>query len=167
MKRVHADGMLRQMVMMVLGGYSKGYEAWDKMLSSFTNGLQLPGTVLDGRPVDEYYQLYRYADICLIPLVNSKFNRNKSNLKILEAANLGLPVVVSAVDPYLGFPDDLVNYVSNQTQWYKYIRHLVSDPSYRDAQGAALKEYCDNVYNFDKINEQRIELLKSLVHVES
>lgn len=166
-KRIHADGMLRQLCMMVMGGYTKGFPAWDKMASIFTNGLQMPGTLLEGRSVDEYYALYSYSDVCLVPLVDSRFNSFKSNLKILEAANMGLPVVVSKVNPYLGFPEELVNYVTNQTQWYKYVRHLVADPSYRDAQGAALKEYCATVYNFDLINEQRIELLKSLVHVES
>lgn len=166
LKRVYSDGMLRQMVMMVMGGYQSGYPAWDAMLHAFTNGLQLKGTVLEGRGVQEYYQLYKYADICLVPLRDSKFNSYKSNLKILEAANMGLPVVVSKVNPYLDFPDELVNYVSNQSQWYKYIRHLVSDPSYRQEQGAALKQYCQTVYNFDLINKSRVQLLNSLCNVK-
>ena len=162
LKRVYSDGMLRQMIMMVMGGYTPGYEVWDKMAHYFTNGLQLQGTMLQGRGVEEYYSLYKYADICLIPLVDNRFNSYKSNLKILEAANLGIPVIVSKVHPYLDLPPELVNYVSEQTGWYKTIRHLVADPSYREQQGAALKEYCANVFNFDAINQQRINLIQSL-----
>ena len=79
---------------------------------------------------------------------------------------MGLPVVVSNVHPYKGFPPGLVNYVNSQTDWYKYIRHLVADPSYRIQQGAALKEYCANIFNFEGINQERIKLLNSLVEVE-
>lgn len=166
MRRVYSDGMLRQLVMCVMGGFMQDYPEWHRMANYFTNGLQLKGALLDGRPVQEYYQLYKYADICLIPLKESRFNSYKSNLKILEAANMGLPVVVSNVHPYKDFPPELVNYVNSQTDWYKYIRHLVADPSYRIQQGAALKEYCANVFNFEGINQERIKLLNSLVEVE-
>lgn len=162
MKRVHSDGMLRQVIMTVMGGYMQGYSAWDRMASAFTCGLQLAGTLLPVRGVEEYYQLYKYADICLVPLQQSRFNSYKSNLKILEAANMGLPVIVSKVHPYLDFPETLVNYVSSQTDWYKYIRHLVADPQYREEQGAALKEYCQAVYNFEAINKVRENLIMSL-----
>jgi len=166
LRRVHSDGMLRQLVHMVLGGYMPQHAAWDKMVSCYTHGLQLKGTILEGRPVDEYYQLYQYADIALIPLQDSKFNGHKSNLKIIEAANMGVPVIVSNVHPYKDFPPELVNYVNSQTDWYKYIRHLVADQSYREQQGAALKEYCANVFNFDKINVQRLALLNEMCNVK-
>jgi glycosyltransferase involved in cell wall biosynthesis len=145
--------------MMVMGGFQHNDPTWAAMASSYTNGLQMPGTLLEGRPVDKYYELYQYADICLIPLEATRFNRNKSNLKILEAANMGIPVVVSAVDPYLGFPNELVNYVRTQTDWYLHIRKLVRDREFAKQQGQALKEYVEQVYNFDKINEARLKML--------
>jgi len=158
-KRLHSDSYLRQRIMMVMGGYSKGYGEWDRMASTYTNGLQLPGVILEGRGVSEYYSLYQFADICMIPLQDNRFNWYKSNLKILEAANMGKPVIVSHVDPYLGFPDSLVNYVRKQTDWHRHVRRLVRDPYFAEEQGKRLKDYCNVNYNFDFINQERLKML--------
>lgn len=158
-RRVHSDGYLKDRIMMVMGGYVKGHPEWDRMATVYTNGLKMKGCILDGRDVSSYYHLYQYADVCMIPLQNNRFNLYKSNLKILEAANIGKPVIVSHVDPYKGFPDGVVNYVHRQTDWYKHVRHLVRDSVFAEAQGLALKEYCQTHYNFDKINAVRCRML--------
>lgn len=162
-RRINADKYLKERVMMVMGGHQKGYPDWDRMASVYTNGLQIPGCILDGKPVHEYYSLYKFADVCMVPLVATRFNSYKSNLKILEAANLGLPVIVSNVHPYKGFPDELVNYVDTQPDWYRHVRRLVRDPTFAAQQGAALKDYVNQVYNFDKINEARCRMLTEIV----
>ena len=162
LKRVCSDSYLKEKVMMVMCGHMDGYPVWDKMVSAFTNGLQLKGSILKGRPVNDYYSLYEFADICLVPLVDSKFNRNKSNLKILEAANAGKPVIVSDVHPYLDFPTDLVNYVEHQSDWYRLIRGLVRNRLFAEEQGERLKAYCKEHYNFDKINKVRCELITGI-----
>jgi glycosyltransferase involved in cell wall biosynthesis len=159
MKRISADTYLTHRSMVVMGGYVEGYEPWKRMVTSFTNGFKMPGVILNGKEVNEYYSLYQYADICLVPLQQSRFNSFKSNLKILEAANIGVPVVVSNVHPYKGFPPEIVNYVDSQTDWYKYVRHLVRYEDFRIEQGRALKDYCKQVYNFDKINEARCAMI--------
>jgi glycosyltransferase involved in cell wall biosynthesis len=158
-KRICSDKYLKDHCMMVMGGYQKDTPVWDRMAHDFTNGLQMPGCILNGRGVDSYYGLYQFADIALIPLTDNKFNWHKSNLKILEAANMGVPVVVSNVDPYRGFPDDIVNYVNTQTDWYRHVRRLARDRGFAAEQGARLHQYCDVVYNFDKINEARCRML--------
>jgi glycosyltransferase involved in cell wall biosynthesis len=158
-RRIYSDSYLKERVMMVMGGYSKGEKEWDKMASIYTNGLKMPGCILYGKPVHEYYSLYQFADVCLIPLIPNRFNSYKSNLKILEAANLGLPVIVSNVHPYKGFPPELVNYVNTQQDWYRHVRRLIRDPTFAAQQGQALKEYVNEVYNFDKINEARCRML--------
>lgn len=161
MKRVTADSWLRNQILMVMGGYHDE-DVWQRMVSSYSNGLALKLYLVHGKPVAEYYHSYRLGDICLVPLQATKFNAHKSNLKVLEAANMGLPVIVSHVDPYLDFPDELVNYVKSQGDWYRHLRHLVADPEYRRQQGAALREYCREVYNFDRINAIRKELFETL-----
>jgi glycosyltransferase involved in cell wall biosynthesis len=166
LKRVYGDATLRDSIMMVMGGFHAHEPTWHRMASAFTHGMKLRGFLSAGKHVTEYYDVYRLADICLIPLQQSKFNGYKSNLKILEAANMGLPVIVSAVDPYLNFPEELVNYVHRQTDWYRYIRHLVKDEEYRKAQGAALQQYCEAVFNFPSINQVRKELFEELCKSE-
>lgn len=140
--------------MSVMAGYTR-HEVWDRMVSAFTNGMQLKGSILPGASPFEYYKNYAFADICLAPLIESKFNSFKSNLKILEAAHAGLPVIASHVNPYLNLP---VLYVKQQKDWFKHINDLSKSESLRRELGADLKEYCHVHFNFNKINEVRKHL---------
>lgn len=146
---------LKDKIKMVLGGYSDSNETetriWKKMAAYFTADALLPNMAYRGLPVFEYYKMYLEADIKLIPLRKTQFNGYKSNLKILEAAGKGIPVVVSKVDPYLGFPEEVVYY----DNWDDNIRSLVEDAALRKERGRALFEYCQKHYNFDEINEKR------------
>lgn len=141
-------------VHIVVGGYTK-HETWDRMVSALTNSLSISGSILPGVDPSCYYKNYSFADICLAPLVKSQFNSMKSNLKILEAAYAGLPVIASKVDPYLGLP---VLYVEKQSDWFKHINALVNDADMRAEYGAALKSYCDTYFNFNIINQTRKEI---------
>ncbi len=136
----------------VIAGYTK-HEAWDTMVNVFTNGLRLRGVVLEGKPPQEYYQHYAHADICLCPLLDTPFNALKSNLKILEAAALGLPVIASRVHPYLNMP---VTYVASQKDWYPSIMDIVKGDNMR-VRGEYLRDYCNEHFNFERINEKRKE----------
>lgn len=151
-------------VKLVIGGYSKGAkEEWDKMVNVFTTNSSYNTLVLEALPVEKYYALYSQCDISLIPLCDTRFNAYKSNLKILEAANIGSPVVVSKVHPYLGFPDELVNYVDGRgNTWYKQITKLLNAPGMMAYQGQRLKEYCDTNFNFNEINLKRKQIFESV-----
>jgi len=147
-------------VQMVMGGYKSGNPEYQAMASAFTNGGKINHELLEVLPVEEYYHAYSKCDIALIPLVPGRFNSFKSNLKILEAANIGSPVIVSEVDPYLGFPKRVVNYVQKQSDWSSMVRYLVKHPDKAKEQGQALKEYCDIHYNFEKINKERKQIFE-------
>lgn len=143
----------------ILAGYTK-HEAWDRMVSAFTNGLSIKGTILPGSSPFEYYKNYSYADICLAPLVQSNFNGFKSNLKVLEAAHAGLPVIASKVNPYLDLP---ILYVEKQSDWIKHINKL-RDQQLRKDIGHNLKSYCNTHFNFDKINSYRLAEFNKLIN---
>lgn len=149
-------------VQMVMGGYVKKNPEWETMASAFTNGGRLNHEIIESLPIEDYYYTYSKCDISLIPLIDNAFNSFKSNLKILEAANIAAPVIVSKVHPYLGFPDELVNYVEKQSDWNYQINKLLRDSWAAKKQGENLKEYCLEFFNFDKINEQRKELFYSI-----
>lgn len=146
-------------IKMVMAGFADHNEAWASMVWNYTAGLKHQYKLIPYTHVDKYYQAYKEADICLVPLVNSKFNRHKSNLKVLEAANLSLPVVVSAVHPYLDMP---LLFCHNSSDWIRHIKKLVRSAGYRNETGLKLAEYCDKHFNFNKINEERKQILTNV-----
>ena len=148
----------RDNVKFIMGGFQHNHPVWKEMAKHFTGNSSFNTEVLEFMPVDKYYALYSKCDISLIPLVENKFNIHKSNLKILEAANISAPVIVNRVHPYLDFPEELVNYVDMYNTWYKQINKLLRCPEEAQYQGEKLKEYCQKVYNFNEINERRKQL---------
>ena len=158
---------LADKVQMILGGYCDTNETekriWGAMANYFTAGGNLINTSIRGMDVFNYYTMYNFSDIALIPLRKSMFNVYKSNLKILEAAGKGIPVIVSSVHPYLGFPEDLVNYADDSSMWNHWINKLVRNPQIRIEQGAELKAYCEKHYNFESINKERELAFRSLL----
>ncbi len=149
-------------IMMVMAGYNKRSDDYRAMASAFTNGARLRHSLIEFLPVDSYYYAYSRCDIALIPLVHSNFNKYKSNLKLLEAANIAAPVIVSRVHPYLDFPEDLVNYVDNSRDWFDHVKMLLNNPDYAKEQGLRLQEYCGRVYNFEKINKHRKDIFYAI-----
>lgn len=150
-------GPLAGKLKMIMAGYSEDHDDWYSMVMDYTAQVKHQYKLIPAAKVTEYYAAYAQADICLVPLLNSKFNRHKSNLKILEAANLGLPVIVSEVHPYLDLP---VLYCKHSGDWIKHITRLVDSRKRRRDAGQQLAEYCAEHYNFNKINNMRKEILE-------
>jgi glycosyltransferase involved in cell wall biosynthesis len=133
--------------MMVMCGYTEQVE-WERMADVYTNRKKMPGVVLPGLPPHEYYKNYQYADVAVVPLLSTKFNQYKSNLKILEAANVGVPVIASNVHPYKNIPHVL--YVNSKEDWYRWL----NDEEALAESGGKLKDWCDRNYNFEEINDR-------------
>ncbi len=144
-------------VKMIMGGYNEEEPEWRAMAHIYTAGGKHQYKLAGGFHVAEYYQLYKEADICLVPIVNNKFNRMKSNLKVLEAANLGLPVIASNVHPYIGLP---LLFCKHSGDWVKHITRLVASKKRRREAGAELAEYCEEHFNFHRINAERKQILE-------
>lgn len=150
-------GSIAGKMKMVMAGYAQDHEDWHNMVHDYTAGLKHQYKLIPYAPITEYYKSYAQADICLVPLINSRFNRHKSNLKILEAANMGLPVIVSEVHPYLDMP---VLYCRHSGDWIKHITRLVGSRKRQKEAGQQLAEYCQEHYNFNKINNERKQILE-------
>lgn len=80
-------------------------------------------------------------DIALAPLRPHVFNQSKSNLKALEAAALGIPIVASDCGPYPEFVEHGKTgfLVKRDHEWGKYLRDLVNDEGMREEMGANAK----------------------------
>ena len=163
LKKVHSDVQLRDKVHFRLCGLDDPNQysriIWHKMIHYFTAGLRL-GDVRRALPVTEYMNFYNEADCTIVPLVASKFNMLKSNLKVLEAACKKIPVIVSNVPPYQECKYALK--VDHQPDWYRHIKNIATDAIYRNEVGLANFEWCNEHYNLHKINKTRKELFQCL-----
>lgn len=92
--------------------------------------------------IKAYYRLLDWQ-IALAPLADTPFNRSKSDIRILEAAALGFPVVASAVAAY----QDSVQHgktgflVRSHGEWGKYLAQLVNEPQLRQAMAHEARQW--------------------------
>jgi glycosyltransferase involved in cell wall biosynthesis len=77
-------------------------------------------------------------DLGIAPLSYNIFNRSKSDLKFLEYAALGIPVVATDFGPYArSVQHGLTGYlVKHPHEWAKYLRPLVNDADLRNEVGS-------------------------------
>lgn len=149
----------KNQIRMVLGGYTETDEVskwiWDKMKGYFTSAEKLEYRLHKGTTPDKYMSMYNDADIMLIPLLESEWSACKSNLKVLEAASKGLPVICSNVRPYNLDTDAPILWVNSQPDWYKHIKFLLNNKNAREDYGQKTKEWAARKYNFFEINDNR------------
>jgi len=163
MKRVAGDSMVKNNSNFILCGYSEDKnvsEAWGRMINDYMCGFKVDGYIRAALPVDQYMNFYNEADACLVPLVDSKFNSMKSNLKVLEAATKNTPVICSNVKPYSECK--YIIPVNNQSDWFTNIKKLVKDAIYRKEIGIANGEWCRENFNLVKVNQLRTQIFNAL-----
>jgi hypothetical protein len=89
-------------------------------------------------------------------LEDNKFNRCKSNLKIIEAGMKGLPIFVQDIHPYTDDAEGIFK-VNN---WNEAIRKAESmGVEEITKSGIALRGYVLENYDLNKVNELRKERL--------
>lgn len=123
------------------------------LVNNLTAGGSIPHRFIKWLPAQEYMTGYE-GDIMILPSKSTEFNRYKSNLKVLEAAALRTPVLVSESDPYLGLP---VNYFSGEKQFLDQIMALIEDVNYRKECGDKLYDFCKKNYDLSLYKEKRLE----------
>ncbi len=155
-KRILSDKVLKDKLSFVLAGYDdsnpKMATIWHRMISNYLCGFKLNGYVRQPLPPDRYMAFYAEADICIAPLVESRFNSMKSNLKTLEAAAFKLPILVSNVHPYI---ESGGIKIESQSDWFRYLKLLSKSKEAREEYGNFNFEYSRNYHNFEQINTKR------------
>lgn len=103
---------------------------------------------------EEYPQFVadKDIDIAIAPLIDTQFNRAKSNIKWLEHSMLETPMVLSDVIPY---NQCVKNYktgylAKNKSQWIKYLSWLIESEEKRKEIGKAAKEAVLKDWTIDK-----------------
>lgn len=164
-KRLASDQHVSKKVHFCLCGYEPDNKytqpIWHKMINDFLCGFKVNGHIRTSMPVDQYMNFYNEADVSIVPLVHSKFNSMKSNLKVLEAACKKIPVIASCVKPYSECL--YIHPIHSQADWFRAIKKMATDSIYRQELGEANHQWCVEHFSLDKINETRHQLYKSLL----
>lgn len=90
-----------------------------------------------------HYQKLIDFDIGIAPLDYHRFNKSKSDLRFLEYAALGIPVVASDFGPYAESIEHGVTglLVKHPHEWGKYLRMLVADEDMRAEIGSNARRW--------------------------
>jgi len=112
---------------------------------------------------ERFHQLLDF-DIGIIPLAWLPFNRAKSDIKLLDMAALGIPVVASDYGPYAVINHGKTGYLVNSDhEWKKYLGELVDDPAMRQAMGENAKEWASsrtiqkNIHLWEAVYQQVLD----------
>lgn len=110
-----------------------------------------------------YYRLLDW-DIALAPLADTPFNHSKSDIRVLEAAMLGFPVIASSVTAYR----DAIQHgttgflVENYGEWGKWLRLLAHEPASREEMSAAARKWAAT-RAIDRVAPKWLEVYRGLV----
>jgi glycosyltransferase involved in cell wall biosynthesis len=118
--------------------------------------------IYKGRPIFTYPQFYNLMDCSLVPLEANRFNRYKSELKLIEAGFFKKAVIVSNVDPYRR----LINgknclKVETSSDWFKHCKRLIENRSLATDLGEALYESVQK-YSIDIVNKKRYKFYQDV-----
>lgn len=130
------------------------------------------------REINTYALNYNTFDVSLAPLVDSVFNANKSQLKVIEAGFHKKAIIASETDPYtldLISAIDNGNYNSkgnallvgskrNHKDWAKHMKRLVENPNMIEDLGNRLYETVKDTYSLRKVCKDRTEFFKSIIN---
>jgi glycosyltransferase involved in cell wall biosynthesis len=128
--------------------------------------------------VSSYATNYNLFDVSLAPLEENVFNKNKSQLKVIEAGFHKKALIAQNFGPY---QIDLVNVFKsggainengnailvdsnrNHSDWYKAIKRLINNPEVIDIMKNNLSNLVKSTYSVDAVNETRKNLYLSLL----
>jgi glycosyltransferase involved in cell wall biosynthesis len=127
--------------------------------------------------IKTYASNYNHFDISLAPLVESKFNANKSQLKVIEAGFHKKAIIASNTEPYTldlvsAITDGKLNDTGNallvdekkgHKDWAKQMKRIIDNPSMVKELGERLYDTVKDKYSLQKVSKDRVEFLKSIV----
>jgi glycosyltransferase involved in cell wall biosynthesis len=81
---------------------------------------------------DKLIPLMGEFDIGLAPLLDTPFNRSRSDIKVKEYAASAVPWLASAAGPYLGLGEDQGGRLVQDGEWYEALDALIRDAGARE-----------------------------------
>jgi hypothetical protein len=153
----------------IYGGYSKD----DEMAKAIAGVLSCKGKASPNQfatypsvSINDYAKFYDEIDVSLIPLRDNRFNKLKSNLKLIESGFKKKAVIVSNVHPYEPMLKHGKNclVVKHKNDWYRHMVKLIENPAMIEDLSEQL--YLDvQVQHIDKIAELRYRTYKKILEI--
>lgn len=130
------------------------------------------------KEINSYATNYNNFDVSLAPLLESVFNANKSQLKVIEAGFHKKALIASDTDPFTldlisavdegKFNDKgnalLVGTKKNHKDWTRHMKRLVENPNMIEDLGNRLYETVKDTYSLKKVCQDRVEFFKSIIN---
>jgi len=130
--------------------------------------------------INKYANNYNSFDVSLAPLVDTEFNSNKSQLKVIEAGFHKKALIASDVKPYTL---DLISAIDsgssefnskgnalvippskNHKLWAKYMKKLIDNPNMVEDLGNKLYETVKDKYSLKNVSKDRVQFFKSIIN---
>jgi len=121
--------------------------------------------ILRTRNVETYPILYKDVDISLAPMIDNRFNKKKSELKMIESSAYSIPVIASDVGIYHDVVKPAVNsYLCRMPMdWKRYLKELITNEEKRKRMGAKLHDDFKKKYDIAIVSETRVNLIRKLI----
>lgn len=113
--------------------------------------------LMPGQSPEVYGKSLAHFDCMVAPLKQSKFGDCKSDIKILEAAAYGLPILCSDVAPYRTHKDNPGVTLVSDDGWKEAMINIMETKGH----GIANQVYCGQMRNIEVVNEKRLEFYKT------
>jgi glycosyltransferase involved in cell wall biosynthesis len=132
------------------------------------------------KEINKYAFNYNSFDVSLAPLVDTEFNINKSQLKVIEAGFHKKALIASDVRP---FNLDLISAIDsgsnefnnkgnaltvppskNHKLWQKHMKKLIDNPNMIEDMGNRLYETVKDKYSLKNVSKDRVEFFKTIIN---
>jgi len=123
-------------------------------------------------PPNTYGQMYTQIDVNLAILDSNNFNDSKSEIKAIEGARYGVPLVATNVGCYdelivNGETGYLIDPSNPKKEWMRVLTKCIKDPQHVAEMGRNLKLLCDDLYDINKVVGGRLDLYRDLMNVKA
>lgn len=130
------------------------------------------------KPITTYASNYNFFDISMAPLKEHDFNKNKSQLKVIEAGFHKKALIAQDFGPYQIDCVNLFEYGGkinekgnailietrkNHKDWYKALKKLNENPELVDLLSENLYNTVKDKYHIDTVTNTRAEFYKTIV----
>lgn len=117
------------------------------------------------KPIESYGEIYNSIDLSIAPLLDTQFNRLKSELKIIESGFHGIPIVCSDLPMYADILKNvkggfLVKEKKAHKDFIKYIQVYAKNKELLKEHGSELKKHCLENFELGKNTLKRIDAYK-------